>query len=121
MLGALLLTVLPGPFGAGGYAASLVVLTFGYAMFQAASMTAIMQTTASENRGVTSALVGLARNMGLIWGASAMAAVYAMGPRIAGATGFGAGNGTGLIATFALSAGLADLALAATFWVNRRA
>lgn len=121
MLGALLLTVLPGPFGAGGYAASLVVLTFGYAMFQAGNMTAIMQTTASENRGVTSALVGLARNMGLIWGASAMAAVYAMGPRIAGVTGFGAGTGTGLIATFTLSAGLAGLALAATFWVNRRA
>ena len=121
MFGALLLTVLPGPFGTGGYAASLVVLTFGYAMFQAANMTAIMQTTANDRRGVTSALLGLARNMGLIWGASAMAAVYAMGPRIAEATGFGAGDSTGLIATFALSAGLAGVALAATFWVHRRA
>lgn len=121
MLGALLLTFLPGPCGTGGYAASLVVLTFGYATFQAANMTAIMQTTASEHRGVTSALVGLARNIGLICGASAMAAVYAMGPTIAGATGFDSGSGTGLVATFALSTGLAGVALAATFWVNRRA
>lgn len=121
MFGALLLTFLPGPCGTGGYAASLVVLTFGYATFQAANMTAIMQTTASEHRGVTSALVGLARNIGLICGASAMAAVYAMGPTIAGATGFDSGSGTGLVATFALSTGLAGVALAATFWVNRRA
>ena len=121
MTGSLMLTVMPFLFGVGGYAVSLAVLTFGYAMFQAANMTAIMQTTASEHRGVTSALVGLSRNMGLIWGASAMAAVYAMGPRIAGAVGFGAGRDTGLIATFALSAGLAGVALVATFWRKRQA
>ncbi|MCT8328887.1 MFS transporter [Albidovulum sediminis] len=120
MLGSLLLTILPCSFGAGGYAASLVVITFGYAMFQAANMTAIMQTTTSDQRGVTSALLGLARNMGLIWGASAMAATYTMGPKVAQAIGFGAGGGAGLIATFALSAGLAGVALGAAFWAGRR-
>ncbi len=50
MIGSMLLTILPGLIGVGGYAASLVILTFGYAMFQAANMTAIMQRTASERR-----------------------------------------------------------------------
>lgn len=115
MIGSLLLTLLPVLFGVGGYAASLVVLTFGYAMFQAANTTAIMQATASDQRGVTSALLGLSRNMGLIWGASAMAAVYAMGSRHAEAVGLSAGGGAGLIATFALSAGLAGVALGAAW------
>lgn len=116
MLGSLLLTVLPGLFGARGYAASLVVLTFGYAMFQAANMTTIMQGTTSEHRGVTSALVGLSRNIGLIWGASAMAAVYAMGPRIAGGIGLGADQGSGLGVTFAVAACLAGVSLGSVLW-----
>lgn len=111
MIGALMLTILPGLAGPGGYAASLVVLTLGYAMFQAANLTAIMAKTGEEHRGVTSALVGLSRNVGLIWGASAMAAIYAMGPTIAGALGVDAGQGGGLRITFAAGAFLAGVAL----------
>jgi MFS family permease len=118
--GSILLTALPGRFGVGGYVASLVVITFGYALFQAANTTAVMQGAASDGRGVTSALLGLSRNLGLISGASAMGAVYAAGPRIAKAAGFGAGDEAGLRLTFVVAAGLAGLALGATWWGQRR-
>lgn len=116
MLGSLLLTVLPGLFGVAGYAASLVVMTFGYAMFQAGNMTAIMQRTEKDHRGVTSALLGLSRNMGLIWGASAMAALYAAGPRLAETIGFGTGSGAGIGAVFSGAACLAAVSLGAVLW-----
>ncbi len=116
MTGCLMLTALPGLFGIGGYTAGLVVVTFGYAMFQAANMTAIMQRTASGHRGVVSALVGLSRNMGLIFGASAMAALYAAGPRLAEVIGFSAGEGSGLSFTFTVAAGVAGVALGAALW-----
>lgn len=119
MIGALMLTMLPGLHGVGGYAASLAVLTLGYAMFQAANMTAIMQGTTSEHRGVTSALLGLSRNIGLICGASAMAAVYAMGPSIAAGLGLGADQGNGLGVTFAVVACLAGVSLGAVLWGRR--
>jgi MFS family permease len=119
MIGALLLAVLPGLFGLGGYLASLVVMTFGYAMFQAANMAAIMERTASDQRGVTSALLGLSRNMGLMWGASAMGALYAAGPFFAEAIGISAGNGTGLVVAFSGAAGLAGISLAAVLWGQR--
>ncbi|MCB1334018.1 MAG: MFS transporter [Roseivivax sp.] len=116
VVGALSLAVLPGLLGAAGYAASLAVLTFGYAMFQTANMTAIMQRTVSADRGLTSALLGLSRNMGLIWGASAMAALYAVGPRLAAAAGLGHTGGAGLALVFAVSACLGAAALCATIW-----
>ena len=119
MIGSLMLAMLPGLLGVGGYAASLAVLTFGNAMFQAANMTAIMQGTTSEHRGVVSALLGLSRNIGLICGASAMAAVYAMGPRIAGAMGLGTDQGSGLGVTFAVAACLASVSLGAILWGQR--
>lgn len=72
MTGCLMLTALPGLFGIGGYTAGLVVVTFGYAMFQAANLTAIIQRTASDHRGVVSALVGLSRNMGCVCDGSAL-------------------------------------------------
>jgi MFS family permease len=118
--GSVLLTVLPGRFGVGGYVVSLVVITFGYALFQAANTTAVMQGATSDRRGVTSALLGLSRNLGLISGASAMGAVYAAGPRIAEIAGFGVGDETGLRLTFVVAAGLAGLALGTTWWGHRR-
>lgn len=118
-VGSVLMILLPGPFRVGGYATSLAVITFGYAMFQAANMTAIMQRTANDQRGVTSALIGLSRNLGLIVGASAMAALYAAGPRLAEAIGFSAGRGAGLDVTFTGAACLAGIALGAALWDRR--
>jgi MFS family permease len=111
MSGTLLMTVLPGRFGVGGYLASLVIVTFGYALFQAANTTTVMQTTSKDQRGVTSALLGLSRNLGLIAGASAMGAIYAMGPSVFKAVGLPSESETGLQVTFAVATGLAALAL----------
>ncbi len=111
MAGTLLMTVLPGRFGVGGYLASLVIVTFGYALFQAANTTAVMQATSNDQRGVTSALLGLSRNLGLIAGASAMGAIYAIGPRVFEAVGLRSESETGLQVTFAVATGLAALAL----------
>lgn len=117
--GSLLLTVMPGLLGVSGYTASLVVITFGYAMFQAANMAAVMQRAPQDQKGLTSALLGLSRNMGLVWGASAMAALYATGPRIAETFGMSAANGAGLAVTFSAAACLAGLSLLAVLWGQR--
>ncbi|KJS12787.1 MAG: hypothetical protein VR78_11735 [Hoeflea sp. BRH_c9] len=113
--GSIFLAFLPGWFGVSGYVVSLTVITFGYALFQAANTTAVMQSVTSDTRGVTSAMLGLSRNLGLISGASAMGAIYAMGPRIAEALGLVAGDEAGLRITFIVAAGLAALALCANF------
>jgi len=73
-----------------------------------------MQATPDDRRGVTSALLGLARNLGLITGASAMGAVYALGPAVADRLGLWAGPGAGLRLTFLFAAGLAATALGLT-------
>lgn len=117
--GACLMTVLPGRFGVGGYVASLVMVTFGYALFQAANTTAVMQKTGRDQRGVTSALMGLSRNLGLIVGASAMGVIYAMGPRVVEAVGLRSGSESGLQVTFAVATGLAVLALGSASWGRR--
>lgn len=119
MTGTVLLTALPGRFGVGGYVTSLVIVTFGYALFQAANTTAVMQVTTSDQRGVTSALLGLSRNLGLIAGASAMGAIYAIGPRALEAAGWRSGTDTGLQVTFAVATGLAGLALGSALWGRR--
>lgn len=115
-LGSVLMTMLPGAFGVGGYVGALALTTAGYALFQAANNTAIMNGAAKERRGVTSALLGLSRNLGLVTGASAMGAVFALGSKGAGIPGLGAGGAGGLQLTFAVAAVLAALALGVALW-----
>lgn len=76
-LGSLALCVLSGLFGLAGYIAGIVILTPGYQLFQAANNTAVMKDVPASQRGVTSGLLSLSRNLGLITGASAMGAVFA--------------------------------------------
>jgi EmrB/QacA subfamily drug resistance transporter len=71
------LALLPATLGVPGYVAPLVVITAGYALFQTANTTAVMTDIPADRRGVMSGLVNLARNLGLITGASAMGAVFA--------------------------------------------
>jgi len=59
-----------------GYIVPLVVITVGYALFQTANNTAVMKDVPPDQRGVTSGLLNLSRNLGLIPGASAMGAVF---------------------------------------------
>ncbi|UOK71475.1 MFS transporter [Ancylobacter polymorphus] len=77
--GALLLAFLPNGIGIAGYVLSIVVLTPGYQLFQAANNTAALADISKDRRGAVSGLLGLSRNIGLIAGASAMGAVFAFG------------------------------------------
>jgi MFS family permease len=77
--GSATLTWVPTTFGVLGYIAPLVVITAGYALFQAANNTAVMTQSRPEQRGVISGLLNLSRNLGLITGASVMGAVFALG------------------------------------------
>jgi len=63
--------------GIAGYLAGIVVITAGYALFQAANNTAIMTGVQAEQRGVVSGMLSLSRNLGLITGASMMGALFA--------------------------------------------
>lgn len=75
--GCLALSLLPTTAGIAGYLAAIVTLTVGYAVFQAANTTAVLASVPPDRRGVVSGLLNLARNLGLITGASAMGAVFA--------------------------------------------
>lgn len=75
--GCCLLSVMPAALGIPGYIAAIAVVTTGYALFQTANNTAVMADVIPARRGVTSGLLNLARNLGLITGASLMGAVFA--------------------------------------------
>jgi EmrB/QacA subfamily drug resistance transporter len=77
--GALAMVAVPTASGIAGYLMPLIVLTAGYAMFQAANNTAVMRDIAADERGVVSGLLNLSRNLGLITGASVMGALFAFG------------------------------------------
>jgi MFS family permease len=75
--GAAALAAAPLAFGIAGYVVPLVVVTAGYALFQAANNTAVMDGVPAHARGTVSGALQLARNLGLLAGASAMGAVFA--------------------------------------------
>lgn len=59
------------------YLASLITLTAGYSLFQAANNTAVMSEADAARRGTISGLLNLSRNLGLLFGASALGAMFA--------------------------------------------
>lgn len=75
--GCLTLALLPTHFGIPGYVGPLMILTSGYALFQAANNTALMKDLPSEKRGVSAGMLTLSRNLGLITGIAAMGAIFA--------------------------------------------
>ena len=77
-VGSCSLTIIPLAFGITGYIAPIVVVTFGYALFQTANNTAVMKDIPSDRRGAISGMLNLSRNLGLITGASVMGAVFAL-------------------------------------------
>lgn len=77
--GAATLAATPLAFGVAGYVVPLVVVTAGYALFQAANNSAVMGGVPAGARGTVSGALQLARNLGLLAGASAMGAVFAWG------------------------------------------
>jgi MFS family permease len=76
-IGATAQALMPATFAVAGYVIPIVVITSGYALFQAANNTAVMTQIRSDQRGVIAGMLSLARNLGLITGASVMGAVFA--------------------------------------------
>jgi EmrB/QacA subfamily drug resistance transporter len=110
--GSFALSMMPVGFGIPGYIAALVVVTAGYALFQAANNTAVMTDVGQDQRGIVSGMLNLARNLGLITGASIMGAVFALA---AGVTDMPAAHpeavAAGMRVTFAAAAVLVIVAL----------
>jgi EmrB/QacA subfamily drug resistance transporter len=112
-VGSAVLALLPSSFGVPGYVAPLVVITAGYALFQAANNTAVMTNIQAEQRGVVSGLLNLSRNLGLVTGASVMGAVFALGSATTGIVAAGAkAVAAGMNTTFAVATALIVAALA---------
>jgi EmrB/QacA subfamily drug resistance transporter len=111
--GCSVLSMLPTTLGVAGYIAPLVVITGGYALFQAANNTAVMTTIGPDQRGVVSGLLNLSRNIGLITGASVMGAVFAFASATADITRAHPEDvAGGMRVTFAVAAVLIVVALA---------
>jgi EmrB/QacA subfamily drug resistance transporter len=111
--GSSILPMLPTRFGVPGYIAPLVVITAGYALFQAANNTAVMTDVRPDQRGVISGMLNLSRNLGLITGASVMGTVFALGSATTNImTARPAAVAAGMRLTFAVAAVLIVVALA---------
>ncbi|WP_232247401.1 MFS transporter [Kitasatospora azatica] len=111
--GSLVLSLTPLRFGILGYLAPIVVVTAGYAVFQTANNTGVMTDVPPDRRGVTSGLLNLSRNLGLITGASVMGAVFALASATTDvSTAHPAAVATGMRVTFAVAAVLIAVALA---------
>lgn len=111
--GSFALFILPASFGVPGYVAPLVVITAGYALFQTANNTDVMRDVGQERRGLVSGLLNLARNLGLITGASVMGAVFAFATGAQDvATASAEAVARGMQTTFAIAAALTGMALA---------
>jgi len=112
LAGCVALSWMPVAYGACGYVAPLVVVTAGFALFQAANNTAVMTAVAAGRRGVASGLLNLSRNLGLVTGASVMGAVFAAA---AGTSDFARAGAEAVVAgthaTFGVAAMLVALAL----------
>ncbi|WP_239516330.1 MULTISPECIES: MFS transporter [unclassified Streptomyces] len=112
-VGTFALSVTAGSLGIPGYVAPIAVVTAGYAVFQTANNTAVMADVRPDRRGVTSGLLNLARNLGLITGTSVMGAVFASASAATDvATAPPGAVATGMRVTFAVAGVLVLVALA---------
>jgi EmrB/QacA subfamily drug resistance transporter len=113
VIGSTLMPILPTGLGVPGYVAPLVLITAGYALFQAANNTAVMTNTRPDQRGVISGMLNLSRNLGLITGASLMGNVFALGAATTNIlTAHPESVVAGMRLTFSIAAGLIVVALA---------
>lgn len=111
--GSLILSALPVTLGVPGYIGPIVVTTVGYAIFQTANNTAVMTDIRPDQRGVTSGMLNLSRNLGLVTGASVMGAVFALASATTDiTTARPEAIATGMRITFAVAAILIVVALA---------
>jgi MFS family permease len=103
--GSSILSMLPAALGILGYASPIIVIAAGYALFQTANNTAVMTDVRPDQRGVISGILNLARNLGLITGASVMGAVFALASATSDVTtAHPVAVATGMRITFAVAA-----------------
>jgi EmrB/QacA subfamily drug resistance transporter len=111
-VGCAVLFLAPTEWGIAAFLVPIVVVTANYALFQAANNTSVMKNVSSDRRGTVSGMLNLSRNLGLITGASVMAAVFAFA---SGARDFSNAPpdaiAFGMRCTFAVAAGLLAVAL----------
>jgi EmrB/QacA subfamily drug resistance transporter len=114
--GSSILAMLPAALGILGYVSPIIVIAAGYALFQTANNTAVMTDVRPDQRGVISGILNLARNLGLITGASMMGAVFALASATADiTTARPAAVATGMRITFAVAAVLIVCAIVIAF------
>jgi EmrB/QacA subfamily drug resistance transporter len=119
--GCVALSLVPASHGIPGYIAPIVIVTAGYALFQTANNTAVMADVHPDQRGVISGVLNLSRNLGLITGASAMGAVFAVASATSDITTAAPGAvATGMHVTFAVAAILIVGAIAIALGSRRR-
>lgn len=112
-VGSFVLSIAPAWLGVVGYVVSTVVITAGYAIFQAANNTAVMKGIRPDQRGLVSGMLNLSRNLGLNTGASVMGAVFALATATTDITTAGPeAVAAGMSITFTVSAVLIVGALA---------
>lgn len=120
--GTAVLPVMPTSFAVAGYIFPVVVVTAGYALFQAANNTAVMADVRRDQRGVISGMLNLSRNLGLITGASVMGAVFALASATSDiTTARPEAVAAGMRVTFAVAAALIVVALSVAAGAYRRA
>ncbi|WP_166792704.1 MFS transporter [Cryobacterium algoricola] len=122
VIGSISMSLVPISFGIAGYVLSLVVITAGYALFQTANNTTVMTGILAEQRGVTSGMLNLSRNLGLLTGASVMGAIFAFASGAADITTADSGAvATGTRWAFAMAAALVMVALGLAIGSKRSA
>lgn len=110
--GSALLSMLPASLGLTGYLGAIAIMTAGYGLFQTANNTVVMTAAGAAMRGVTSGMLNLSRNLGLITGASVMGAAFALTSRSPDLTRASAmAARAGMRGTYALAAVLIVTAL----------
>ncbi|MBB5959601.1 EmrB/QacA subfamily drug resistance transporter [Saccharothrix tamanrassetensis] len=120
--GAAVLSLMPTSAGVLGYVLPLVVVTAGYALFQAANNTAVMVDVSPQRRGLVSGMVNLSRNLGLMTGASVMGAVFAFTAGTSDVTTAASAEvARGTRSTFAVAALLVTFGLVVVLWPRLRA
>ncbi|CAN5210924.1 MFS transporter [soil metagenome] len=118
--GCVALSLLPVALGIAGYVAPMALVTAGYALFQTANNTVVMTGVVPEQRGVVSGMLNLARNLGLVSGASVMGAIFTLASAATDvATASPDAIASGMRTTFATAALLVACALAIA--IGRRA
>ncbi len=118
--GSLALSTLPTLFGMTGYIIAIAILTPGYQLFQASNNTLVMGMADPDHKGVISGMLSLSRNLGLITGASAMGAIFALASASENITSADAQSvATGMQITFAVATLLIALAVFISIVANQ--